>query len=225
MKLKVCGMRDPENIRALLEVSPDYMGFIFYEKSKRYVGPDFELPDELTDERNAPLPQRVGVFVNHDQEYVLEQVHHYTLQLVQLHGDESPAFCHDLRAELDYEYAGESDSVKIIKAFPVNTAFGFQTLEPYQPYCDFFLFDAKTPQYGGSGQAFDWEILKAYPLATPIFISGGIGPDNFQDLLQFIRENQLNVHAIDINSRFETAPGLKDIQAVAKVREALFLHL
>lgn len=207
MKIKVCGMREPTNIAELVALQPDYIGFIFYAKSKRYVGEGYQSP-YLTKSKI----QKVGVFVNHSQEFILEQIDLQDLSLIQLHGDESPEFCAALK---------EQTSVPTSKAFPMDEDFNFENLEPYQKSCDYFLFDTKSSAYGGSGKTFNWEVLKQYNNTKPLFMSGGISLDNIDELLNFIQTQDLNVHAIDINSKFEIEPGLKDIPQIQKLMSRL----
>jgi len=194
MKVKVCGMRQLENIQEITQSSIDLMGFIFYPKSKRFVGEDFDpkIPHSI-----PKSIQKVGVFVNEDLEIVFEKYQKYNLDFVQLHGKESPEFCQELKKR----------SLGIIKVFSVGTEFDFSVLEAYKPHCDYFLFDTQTPDYGGSGQKFSWEILKKYDNEIPLFLSGGIGQN---DALAIQELDFLNIEAIDINSRFEVEPALKN---------------
>lgn len=207
MLLKVCGMRDAQNIGEVLDVVPDYLGLIFFEKSARFVGNDFELPGYLL----AEAPKKVGVFVNHTQEEVTNKARKYSLNLLQLHGDESPEFCQKLKTTLP--------EIKIIKVFRVNNDFDFNQLTPYKPFCDFFLFDTKGKDYGGNGIVFDWDILKKYDNELPLFMSGGLSLENIQELQHFVAQHQLNVHAIDVNSKFELAPALKDVGKLKELRK------
>lgn len=194
MQIKVCGMKYPDNIRELSVLDIDYMGFIFYSKSRRYVGdPD---PEIL-----ASIPERIqktGVFVNEKPEILIEKSKHYKLDLVQLHGEESPA-------EADFiKKAG----IPVMKAFHVGDPFDFQTCAPYTGICDWFLFDTPATGYGGSGKKFNWQLLKNYRLDTPFLLSGGIGPGDAGELRAGIHEK---MRGIDLNSRFEREPGRKDI--------------
>jgi phosphoribosylanthranilate isomerase len=196
MKIKVCGMRDISNIRSLVKLRPDYIGLIFYAGSKRFVNSvDIPLLMEVPEEIKL-----TGVFVNEGLEIVLEKINTYGLKAVQLHGDESPQYCRSL--------GDQAKTIEIIKAFGIDDSFDFLALEPYLHVVDFFLFDTKTAGHGGSGKTFNWEILKKYPYQKPYFLSGGIGPENIDEVLE-IRDERL--HALDLNSRFETEPGLKDI--------------
>lgn len=195
MKIKVCGMRDKKNVQALLELHPDYIGFIFYERSVRYVGEQFD--PAVT----ALVPEdtgKVGVFVNADPNDIIRKIDQYGLDYVQLHGRESAAYCEKLA----------NGGARIIKAFSVDDAFGFSGLDAYNDSCRYFLFDTRAPSVGGSGKKFNWEILKEFTLAKSFFLSGGIGPDDAENAAGL---GHLNIHALDINSRFETMPGYKNI--------------
>ena len=166
LKVKVCGMREPENMVAVARQGVDYMGFIFYEKSGRYVGPSLD----VTALDDQPYVEKVGVFVNASTDFIIEQVKKYGFGLVQLHGDETPDQCKEVRQ------AG----VAVIKAFSVGDSFDFDLLQPYKPWCDFFLFDTKGKSYGGNGVAFDWNVLKDYDNERPIFLSRGLDLQNIE---------------------------------------------
>lgn len=194
MKLKVCGMKYEENIRQVAELKPDYMGFIFYSKSKRFVGNDFNLP-------SFPASiKKVGVFVNEEEDVVRQKTDEHKLDFIQLHGDESPEYCRSL-----------SKYVKIIKAFGMDEHFEFEKLNSYKTSCTYFLFDTKSKEYGGTGKSFDWDILKMYDDEVPFFLSGGIDESSLDELRKI---KNLNIHAIDINSKFELSPGVKDIEKI-----------
>lgn len=205
MQLKVCGMRDPENIRQLLQLKPDYMGFIFFDKSPRHVG---EVLDESLLKSFPSHTQKVGVFVNAPIEYLKARVSQYELDLVQLHGDESVDYVAELYAV----------GIRVMKVFSVGESFDFSILGQYNPFVEFFLFDTKGKARGGTGKTFDWNILKGYDLEVPFFLSGGIDLTNLSDLQVL---EGLPVQALDVNSRFELAPGLKDIEKVARLTEEL----
>lgn len=208
LKLKICGMREPENMKGVAALRPDYMGFIFYPGSKRFVA---QLPVEAL----AALPtniKKTGVFVNQHLEEVISYVNQYQLDAVQLHGAEDPAFCAMLKKSLS--------GVEIIKAFGVGTNFNFDLLDKYVGQVDYFLFDTQTPEHGGSGELFDWSILQHYQLEVPFFLSGGIGPGSVEALKE-LEYKQL--YAIDVNSKFELAPGLKDIGLLTTFKHQLFL--
>jgi len=200
INIKVCGMRDESNIKDLVKVNPDYIGFIFYPGSKRFIGEDFNLkildyiPDSIS---------KVGVFVNAGREYILEKSRLFGLALIQLHGDESAGFCREL---FDTGFS-------VIKAFYVNEEFNFETINPFKPFCKYFLFDTKCSTFGGSSKKFNWDILRVYDNEKPVFLSGGIGGEDAGLIKQL---DFLNIHAIDINSRFEKKPGLKDISKIRK---------
>lgn len=215
--IKVCGMRDPENIRVVSRLPLDMVGFVFYPASPRYVKGN-ALERWLTKEPDA-IPstvKRVGVFVNAEIEDVLNRIHDFSLDYIQLHGKESPGYCaelHQLWQMTTMRKAG------IIKAFSVDADFDFSTCNGYAPYCDYFLFDTKTPAYGGSGMQFDWSLLERYPGKTPFLLSGGIGPDSVEALQQFHHPNWAG---IDLNSRFETAPGVKDAASISAFVRQIF---
>lgn len=199
MKIKICGLKDQSNIQELVELQPSYIGFIFYEKSPRYVG------NELDEEFIRNLPKginKVGVFVNASPDYILSVVRQYGLEYVQLHGSELPDFCRSIRQK----------GVNIIKAFLVDDHFNFMMLNNYKPHCDFFLFDTPGSQPGGNGTSFDWNILKRYDREKPFFLSGGIGNDNIVEVLELAET--LPIYGVDINSKFEISPGLKDVGQV-----------
>lgn len=195
MLIKICGMRDSANIQEVAALKPDLMGFIFYLKSKRYVGEGFDpgivralMPEILT----------VGVFVNLEIESMICIARKYRFDYVQLHGNESPGYCKEVQEE----------GIKVMKAFGIHNEFDWSAVQPYQKVCDYFLFDTNTKIYGGSGQKFDWGILDGYKLQHPFFLSGGIGPDDTSEIKKL---KNPYLAGIDINSRFETEPGLKDI--------------
>ena len=206
--LKVCGMKDPANILELAALKPDYMGFIFYPASKRYVeglSPDFlkSLPADI---------KRIGVFVDEELPKVAEMATLFGLNAVQLHGNESAKYCRQLKDLL------ADSGVEIIQAFGIDASFDFDRLKDYVSSVDYFLFDTQTPAHGGSGIAFDWSLLAAYVLDKPYFLSGGIGMKSLP-ALQAIRDERL--HAIDVNSKFELAPGLKDIDRLIEFKTQL----
>lgn len=202
MKLKVCGMRSAENIALLSNLSPDYMGFIFWKPSKRYVDKDTPV-----------LPQNIkktGVFVNDTEEYIMDTIERHQLQAVQLHGEEHPSFCNKIR----------STGIETIKAFAVDSNFDFSVLEPYENNCDYYLFDTKGDLPGGNGRRFDWSLLKDYPSGKPFFLSGGIGPGDQSAIASIISLN-LPLYAVDINSQFEVAPAIKDIEKIKAFKAIL----
>lgn len=190
-------MREPTNIQALALLPIDYMGFIFYEKSTRYT---LELP-------SVSIPtsiKKVGVFVNAEKACINEKIAQ-GLQTVQLHGQESPTFCEQLKKE----------HIEIIKAFGVDTDTSWEALALYVGIVDYFLFDTSSPQHGGTGRPFDWGLLESYPYETPYFLSGGLDLTNIPNALAIKDERLIG---LDINSRFEIRPGLKNLE---KLKEAL----
>ncbi|GAA4463657.1 phosphoribosylanthranilate isomerase [Nibrella saemangeumensis] len=199
MKVKVCGMRDAENLKQVAALGPDFIGFIFYDKSPRYVGEDLDVDAVKALPRSI---KKVGVFVNASPDYILRTVKKYDLQYVQLHGTETPDFCRNLR----------NKGISIIKAFTVDSSFNFSMLNNYKLFCDFFLFDAKGDQPGGNGVRFDWKLLNRYDNEKPFFLSGGIGPDNLDALEQL---KHLKLYGIDVNSQVELVAGYKDVDKVS----------
>ncbi len=202
LKLKVCGMREMENIRELEGVAPDFMGLIFFHKSPR------DASTYVVDKDLAKGISRVGVFVNPTRDEVLEKAEQYHLDYVQLHGDETV----DLARELKEAGLG------VIKVFRVDHELPVASMRPFEEYVDYFLFDTKTKLFGGSGKKFDWEILKSYSLDIPYFLSGGIESVDIEHIIQM---ELPGLYAIDINSRFEVVPGRKDIEKIKKVKELL----
>ncbi len=202
MKVKVCGMRDPENIRQIAAFEPDFMGFIFYEGSKRYCQ-NYITPDIL-----AELPatiKKVGVFVNETTETILQTVCKYKLDMVQLHGRETPRHCQEIK----------DSGLEVIKAFSVDDNFVFESTLLYEQGCDYFLFDTRGNNYGGNGTVFDWEILKGYLSNKPYFLSGGLNLENLKSReFERIRPKPF---AIDVNSGFELELGLKDVEKVKEL--------
>ena len=206
MKIKVCGMKYPENMSEVAALEPDYLGFIFWEHSPRSFSGS--LPPLSTNIR------KVGVFVDARIGYILEKTMDFSLDLIQLHGKETPEFCAELRTVLNsggnsFEVSGRA--VEIIKAIGIGGPYPFEKLKAYQEYVDYFLFDSKGPLPGGNGFAFNWEYLKEYDLDVPFFLSGGIGMKELNKLRKF-SETPLaeKCHAVDVNSAFEIRPGLKD---------------
>ena len=208
MIIKVCGMRDPENIKELTELNPDYVGFIFYLHSKRFVG---DLHADATASVSSPS-KKTGVFVNETMDAMADAVIQYDLDAVQLHGDESGEFCRTFRKFLHNMQTEKH--VEIIKAFGISEEFDFARLEEYGDFIDYYLFDAQTPEHGGSGLAFDWNILENYKGKKPYFLSGGLSPDNI-DAIKEIKD--VRFYGVDLNSKFEREPGVKDIDKLREV--------
>jgi len=203
LKIKVCGMRDPENISDVVAALPDYLGFILYPKSKRFVG--FEPSTEVM----AVVPdsvKKVGVFVDETPEKVLEICQKWKLNVVQLHGLETPEYCQQI----------QDSGITVFKAFSVDDQFDFEKLNAYSRVCDYFLFDTKGRLPGGSGKKFNWQLIENYKCDVPFFLSGGIGPEDIDTIRQF---SHPKLFGIDINSGFEISPALKD---VVKVRNFIY---
>ena len=196
IKIKVCGMREPDNIRQLVNLHPDFIGFIFYPKSKRYVG---EFIDRMILSLIPPSIKKVGVVVDESFETLINLVKNNHLDYLQLHGNESPELCMQLK----------NFGIRIIKAFSMDDQFDFSVCESYLKGCDYFLFDTKCDTKGGSGKKFNWEMLDNYTLNQPFFLSGGIGEEDIIEIQKLMQKK--NIFAVDINSRFEIEPGLKNI--------------
>ncbi|WP_417875436.1 phosphoribosylanthranilate isomerase [Winogradskyella sediminis] len=197
MKLKICGMKYKDNIEAVANLQPNYMGFIFYDKSARNF--DAMIPKIPTSIK------KTGVFVDEKLEIVKEKIEKYNLQAVQLHGQESPEFCAAI------------NDVEVIKVFSIKDEFNFNVLKPYEAVCDYFLFDTKGKLPGGNGYTFNWNILEQYPSTKPYFLSGGIGINEIENIIDFKQSPASKYcYAIDVNSKFEIKPGLKNIEEVKK---------
>lgn len=197
-------MRDFENIRNVADLAPDYMGFIFYPGSKRFAG-------RMSPDAIAGLPSQIvktGVFVNAGYDEIEQYRLKYNFTAVQLHGNESPDFCLQLKNE----------GLLVIKAFGIGADFDFDETSLYMDAVHYFLFDTLTVQHGGSGTKFDWSALERYPHHVPYFLSGGIGPGDIESIKQL---TDSRLYAIDINSRVETAPGMKDIDKIKRVFKQL----
>jgi len=194
MKIKICGMRSPRNLEQLCTLSPDFVGFIFYPGSKRFVGTS---PDPSLFHIPGPDIRKVGVFVNETLSGVLHSFEKHQLQCVQLHGDESPGYCRKLSRE----------GIPVIKALNANTTGA--RLEEYRDQVSYYLFDTPGPGRGGTGKKFDWDLLKGIPATVPFLLSGGIGPEDAGALLAMDDEG---FRGVDVNSRFELSPGIKDVE-------------
>jgi phosphoribosylanthranilate isomerase len=203
LKLKVCGMRDHRNILDVERIQPDLMGFIFYPASPRFVGEDFRIPNQL-----SSSVQRVGVFVNDTRQNIRRRIVENGLTAIQLHGNETPAECSQLKSE----------NMKVIKVFHVDEKFDFAITEPYKSVVDFFLFDSKGKYYGGNASAFGWDILQKYDQEIPFFLSGGISLEN-TDQLDALRG--MNLYAIDVNSGVEVSAGMKDVLKVSMIKDRI----
>jgi len=199
--LKVCGMRDPENIAELVELEPDFIGFIFHEPSPRYCN----RPPEIVISKTIG---KTGVFVNKPEDYILRKKEDFQLDYIQLHGSETPEFCQKIQ-----QVAGP-----VIKAFNLNDNFDFNRLEAYTSCCDFFLFDASGPNVGGNGITFDWKLLEKYHGTTPFLLSGGIDENMAVTIKQI---DHPAFYGVDINSRFEIRTATKDINKIKNFKHEL----
>ncbi|WP_300699426.1 phosphoribosylanthranilate isomerase [Bacteroides sp.] len=198
--IKVCGMTEANNIRDIEQLGVDMIGFIFYPKSPRCM---CEIPEYL-----PVRAKRVGVFVNESKEDILMYADRFGLSYIQLHGNESPDYCRTL----------QSNGLRLIKAFSISLPKDLFDVSTYDGLCDYYLFDTKTPQFGGSGNQFDWNILHRYNGSTPFLLSGGINPYSAKAIKEF---HHPRLAGIDLNSRFETAPGLKDVERIEIFLEEL----
>mgnify|MGYP006161299521 FL=1 len=206
IQLKICGMKYHDNILNISSLNPDYMGFIFWEKSKRNIelGSIPEIPKTI---------KKVGVFVDASINEINSKIKQYELQIIQLHGNESVNYCKNVKKL----------GVSVIKAFSVNSEFNFNTIKEYVPFVDYFLFDTKGKLPGGNGITFDWKILEKYPFYKPFFLSGGIGKTEIDAIKIFLKTDVAkNCIAIDVNSRFETKPGLKSEIKLKKFKKLLY---
>ncbi len=199
MKLKVCGLTQGENLKQIVNLKPDYIGYIFFEKSPRFL--NHRLPSFSTSTK------KTGVFVNATIDFIVEKIQTYQLNAIQLHGHETPEFCQQLK----------SQSLEIIKAFGLDSTMDYEIIEPYQDVCDYFLFDTKTKQYGGSGQTFDWSLLDLYPFKKLFFISGGIDANRLIEIKN-LKDQNAYLYGVDINSQFEIKPGFKDVPKIAQFK-------
>ena len=200
-KVKICGMK--HNLAEIATLKPDYLGFIFFEGSRRkYDGPNVQ----------APLgTKKVGVFVNADINTILEKLKSHDLNVIQLHGDESATWTKQLRAVLDQNGYNE---VALWKVFSVGESFDFNVLISYEKFINAFLFDTQGELRGGNGVAFNWDLLKNYRSKVPIVLSGGIGQEHIEAIKKIISQGSLPLLAIDVNSKFETEPGRKNRAAL-----------
>ncbi|MCH5597116.1 phosphoribosylanthranilate isomerase [Niabella ginsengisoli] len=206
VKIKVCGMTSLKQVQELALIGVDYAGFIFYEKSPRHLGNKIA----ASDLKYFSDIKKVGVFVNESKEKIIRTIDEYGLDAVQLHGDETPELCESLK-----------DTITVIKAFRVTGDEDLvNMLQPYEDSVDYFLFDTKAKEYGGTGKKFDWSVLEKISINKPYFLSGGIGINDIEQVKLFTSAN--NVFAVDVNSKFETEPGVKEIfplkEFVAQIR-------
>jgi phosphoribosylanthranilate isomerase len=206
VKLKICGMKETENITEISALQPDYLGFIFWEKSKRNMTLDVipELPETI---------KKVGVFVDASIQEIAAKINQYQLDVIQLHGNESVIFCRNVKKL----------GVEVIKVFSMNSNFNFSLVKEYVLAVDYFLFDTKGKLPGGNGVTFDWKILENYHCDTPYFLSGGIGTTEIDGLKEFLKSPAAKkCYAIDVNSRFEKKPGIKNIIKLQKFKKLLY---
>lgn len=223
MLIKVCGMREPDNIRAVESLGVDMLGFIFYPESSRFVSmissragiiPDYALPG-LSAGNISVCPKRVGVFVDDMPQNIVTRVYNYELDYVQLHGDESPVMIDNLRRTIDPDI---HPGIQIIKALSIREKDDIKRWRDYQGHADMLLFDTKCDGYGGSGDKFDWSMLDEYDGDIPFLLSGGIGPED-ADAIKGITHPMFA--GVDLNSRFEISPALKDVEKLSNFIDKL----
>ncbi|WP_132217446.1 phosphoribosylanthranilate isomerase [Mariniflexile fucanivorans] len=225
-------MKYQDNIEQVAALQPDYLGFIFYDKSARHF-----------DSKNIPdIPKSInktGVFVNEDIDVVIDKITAHNLHAVQLHGEESPEYCLKLKRHyeerndavipsketdcFDFEKKSRNDEkLEIIKVFSIKDEFNFEVLKPYENVCDYFLFDTKGKLHGGNGYTFDWNVLNNYPSTKPFFLSGGIGLEEVDKIKEFMQSSASKYcYALDVNSKFEKEPGLKNIDLLRKFKDTV----
>ena len=207
MKVKVCGMKHPDNIAALAKLDIDFMGFIFYEKSPRFADVAVELPAKI---------KKVGVFVNEDIDVILNKINTFRLNIIQLHGHETPSFCEELSQSIAELGGGE---VKLWKVFSIKTASDFAAIEAYSTCADAYLLDTKGRYRGGNGEKFDWQLLQKQDFSKPVMLSGGIELNDAKEVSQLFADGL--IAGIDINSGFEDELGLKNITQVKQFLQNL----
>ena len=212
IRLKICGMKFPENITEVTALTPDYLGLIFFEGSPRFFNTDLPSID--------PAIKRTGVFVNASLPEIISSIEKHQLQAIQLHGEETPQFCEALRREFGAERP------EVLKVFSIQESFSFELLRPYEGKADYFLFDTAGSSRGGTGQQFNWELLLQYDSPTPFFLSGGIGPEDAEAILHL--KQQLDsrglghlLYGIDVNSKFESEPGRKEVKKLKEFKITL----
>ncbi len=197
LRVKICGNAEQENFIKVCNLQPYYVGFIFYEKSKRFVANPFKVKQP-----KGIKAKRVGVFVNSNVQEISSKVKEFNLDIIQLHGDETPEFCTKI-----------SKIKPVFKAFQINNNFNFNILTSYYSSCYYFLFDTSSNQYGGSGKKFNWSLLSNYKLEKPFILSGGIGEEDAEIIKKM---NHPKMIGIDVNSKFEISPGVKNISKLSK---------
>ena len=206
IKLKICGMKYPENIKEISTLNPDYLGFIFWEKSSRNMNLETipEIPRSI---------KKVGVFVNASINEINEKIKFFQLDIVQLHGNESVTYCKNVKKL----------GVEVIKVFSIGDKFDFTTIKEYVLFVDYFLFDTKGKLPGGNGITFDWNVLENYHFNIPYFLSGGIGITEIDGLKEFLKSPAAQkCFGIDVNSRFEKKPGTKNKIKLEKFKKLLY---
>lgn len=194
LKIKICGMREPGNILDVAELYPDFMGFIFYHESPRYAE---KILDPAILGKMSPGIHKTGVFVNSDFDYISRIVTEYSLDTVQLHGNETPDLCYSLMER----------GIQVLKTFSISAKENFRRCSDFTRCSDYFLFDTSVSGFGGSGQKFNWKELNKYDLDHPFFLSGGIAPEDYNTINEI---DNPSFYGIDLNSRFEIKPGFKD---------------
>ena len=223
--IKVCGLKDSDNIREIKKLSPNYLGFNFYPKSKRYVS-DISIIKEATTHNSTQLNDNtrikyVGIFVNESISQIIETVKNGLLDVVQLHGDEDPEFCKFLKSEL---LKTNLNKIKIWKAISVEDIENNQKLNEYTKFCELFLFDTKIKNngenilFGGTGESFDWSKIKDFN--SPFLVSGGIGVENISECYNIFKDNSY-FRGFDLNSKIESDIGIKDINLLDKIFKQL----
>jgi len=200
MKIKVCGMKDAENIEAISQLEVDYLGFIFYKASPRYAEILVHLPENI---------RKVGVFVNETEELILEKVKQFNLDVIQLHGHETPEFCEDLSEALAKK---GHPKVELWKVFSIKTPEDFKGMEAYSFYVNKYLLDTKGQYRGGNGQKFDWQMLYQKDFSKPVMLSGGIVPEDAKAVVKLYQDGI--IQGVDVNSGFEEEPGFKNKTAI-----------
>ena len=205
MQIKICGLRDPENIREIAALQPDYMGFIFYQNSPRFAK---NLDVSLLNALPASI-KKVGVFVNENLENILTYIQKYDLDAVQLHGADNKRLCREIKEEA---------KTMVIKVFPIMASYNLKVTKEYEDTADLFLFDTKTDLYGGSGQKFNWNILHDYHGEKDFLLSGGISADDVKAIRKIQHPKMIGV---DLNSKFEIRPGLKNAALIRQFIEEL----
>ncbi len=209
MRIKVCGLTNVNQVRQLNELGIEFAGFNFYPRSPRYV---YKSMPATTIKKIRGKINKVGIFVNEDPDELLRTVDECGLYLVQLHGDESPKYCEKI-----------ANYISIIKVFRLSDNDNVEwKIKDYYEVADMFMFDTESPKYGGGGKKFDWKLLKDVEIKKPFFLAGGIGPNDIEELKIFEKEKVAkDLFAIDINSKFEVAPGVKDIELIKTFKRRL----